>query len=442
MKRFRFDQRGTRFRIYQQAQNVRGFAAPSTIYVGSRPGTIGPGPSDSRIRVIDAKGRRPRKWKLPYSDSSSGEPRWRPPYPSRDPRHPPLTARRGHFDHVRTGTRAFSAANAFATVRSVLEIWEHYLGRRIVWFFRDAKRRHLEIIPRVETDNAWSGEGFLEFGYLLPRARRRGRRRPEWLCENFDVVAHETGHLILKSVIGNPTAAKKTLEYRAHEEGAADLVALVACLHFDGVVERLLANTQGRLFSRNMLSRFGEKGRDSQIRSAFNSATTWSPSIAKAELKYDKHAFSKLYTGGAFDVFVEIYEHYLVRRGAIPPRLARDSKSASATAIDADSPSATHRRFERLRQSFEAHFARNKEKFRLALLDARDDFGRLLARTWVRTSPEDFPGRDLPRGNNRLPYSGVVANMIAADRALGGRYETIIRAAFLRRGISPAPRRP
>jgi len=31
--------------------------------------------------------------------------------------------------------------------------------------------------------------------------------------------------------------------------------------------------------------------------------------------------------------------------------------------------------------------------------------------------------------------------MIAADRALGGRYETIIRAAFRRRGISPAPRR-
>jgi len=140
-------------------------------------------------------------------------------------------------------------------------------------------------------------------------------------------------------------------------------------------------------------------------------------------------------------VFVEIYEHHLVRLGAIPPGLARESKSAIATAIEADSPAATHRRFERLRQRFEVHFARNKEKFRLSLLDARDDFGRLLARTWVRTSPEDFPGRDLPRGNNRLPYSGVVANMIAADRALGGRYEAIIRAAFRRRGISPVPRR-
>ena len=439
--RFRFDPRGTRFRIYQQASSVEGFATPLTVHVASPPGTIGPGPSDSRIRVIDTDGRRPFKWKLPYADSAVGEPRWRPPYPPGDPRHPPVKARRGHFDHVRVGTRAFSAANAFATVRCVLEIWEHYLGHRIVWFFRDREHRHLELIPRAETDNAWSGEGFLEFGYSLPRRRGRRRTAPAWLSENFDVVAHETGHLILKSIIGNPTAAKKTLEYRAHEEGAADLVALVACLHFDRVVNRLLENTQGRLFSRNMLSRYGEKSRGAQIRSAFNSATTWSPSVETAEAKYDKHAFSKLFTGGAFDVFVEIYERYLVRHGAIPARMARESKSAIAVAIDGASPAATHRRFERLRRDFAVHFAKNGETFRVALLDARDDFGHLLAKTWAMTSVEDFPGRDRPRGNDRLPYSAVVANMLAADRALGGRYKAIIRTAFLRRGISPAPRR-
>jgi hypothetical protein len=435
--RFRFDPRGTRFRIYQQASKVEGFAAPLTVHVASRPNTIGPGPSDSRIRVIDAAGRRPFKWKLPYSDSAVGEPRWRPPYPSGDPRHPPVKARRGHFDHVRVGTRAFSAVNAFATVRCVLEIWEHYLGHRIVWFFRDREHQYLELIPRAETDNAWSGEGFLEFGYSRPRRRGRRRSAPAWLSENFDVVAHETGHLILKSVIGNPTASKKTLEYRAHEEGAADLVALIACLHFDHVVRRLLANTRGRLFSRNMLSRFGEATRGAQIRSAFNSATIWSPSVATAEAKYDTHAFSKLFTGGAFDVLVEIYEQYLVRRGAIPAGLARESKSAIAIAIDRASPAVTHRRFRQLRRSFAVHYARDPEKFRLALLDARDDFGRLLAKTWARTSVDDFPGRDRPRGNTRLPYSGVVANMIAADRALGGRYGAIILAAFRRRGISP-----
>jgi len=201
----------------------------------------------------------------------------------------------------------------------VLEIWSTISGRKIVWFFPRREASPPGDHPRVETDNAWSGEGFLEFGYLLPGARRRRRPRPEWLCENFDVVAHEAGHLILKSVIGNPTAAKKTLEYRAHEEGAADLVALVACLHFDGVVERLLANTQGRLFSRNMLSRFGEKGRDSQIRKRvqFGHDLVTLDREGRVEVTTST-PFSKLYTGGAFDVSWRSTEHYLVGAGAIP----------------------------------------------------------------------------------------------------------------------------
>jgi hypothetical protein len=440
-KRFRFDTRGTRFRIYLQSKTVKGFATPSIISVSSRPGTIRPGPEDSRIRVIDVPGRGTLLQKVPYTDVI-GEPRWRPPYPRRYPRRPPVKDRRGHFDHLRPGSRAFWAANAFATVRCVLEIWEHYFGRRITWFFRDHERRLLEIFPRAATDNAWSGEGFLEFGYLPPPRRRRRRRdrRLVWLGENFDVVAHEAGHLILKSVIGNPTAAKKTLEYRAHEEGAADLVALVACLHFDPVVDRLLENTQGRLFSRNMLSRLGEKGRGGQLRTAFNDTTVRSPSICKAEAAYDKHAFSKLFTGAAFDVFVEIYERHLVRHGAIPAAMARKSTSAVATALVGVPPRVTHARFERLRRDFAQLFALHGTEFRAALLDARDDFARLLARTWTMTSVRDFPGRDRRRGRATVPYAGVVANMIAADRALGGRYGSIIRHAFLQRGISPAPR--
>ena len=438
--RFRFDTRGTRFRIYLQPKTVKGFATPSIIHVRSRPGTIGPGPADARIRVIDAEGRGSRRWKVPYTDVT-GEPRWRPPYPVRDPRLPPVRARGGHFDHLRPGTRAFLAANAFATVRCVLDVWEHYLGYRIVWFFRDRARPRLEIIPRTITDNAWSGEGFLEFGFSVP-PRRGGRRAAPlvWLCENFDVVAHEAGHLILKSVIGNPPAAKKTLEYRAHEEGAADLVALVACLHFDPVVDRLLENTQGRLFSRNVLSRLGEKGRGDQIRTAFNDATVWSQSVSDAEEAYDKHEFSKLFTGAAFDVFVEIYERHLVRQGAIPAAVARASTSAVATALDGAPRRVTLARFERLRQAFAQLFALHGSKFRAALLDARDDFARLLAGTWTRTSVVDFPGRDRPRGDAHVPYAGVVANMLAADRALGGRHGSIIRRAFLQRGIAPAPR--
>ena len=409
---------------------MKGFETPIVVHVDSRPGTIGPGPADSTMYVVDATGIPPNRWKAPYADDATGEPRWRPPYPRREPRRAPARPRRGHFDHLAVGTRAFWACHVFATVRCVREIWEHCFGRRLPWFFKDPDAPRLEIIPRAESANAWSSEGFLEFGYLLDR-----RRRPAWLCENFDVVAHETGHLILKSVIGNPTNAKKTLDYRAHEEAAADLVAVVACLHFDEVVRRLLRNTKGRLFSRNLLSRLGEEGRRSQIRTAFNAATMWSPSVVRADAAYDKHGFSKPFSGGAFDLFVEIYERHLVRHGAIPAALARRSRSAVATALAGLSREAVHRRFRRLRRAFAEHFVGAEETFRQALCEARDDFARLLARTWDRTSVRDFPGRG-------PAYAGVVTNMLAADRAVtGGRYGEIIRKAFRQRGIVPSGRR-
>ena len=189
--RFRFDPRGTRFRIYQQASSVEGFAAPLTVHVASRPGTIGPGPSDSRIRVIDPMERRPYKWKLPYSDSAVGEPR-ASALSARRPASPAGQGRRRHFDHVRVGTRAFSPPTRSRPSGACSRSGSTTSGHRIVWFFRDREHRHLELIPRAETDNAWSGEELLEFGYSLPRRRGRRRSAPAWLCENFDVVAHET----------------------------------------------------------------------------------------------------------------------------------------------------------------------------------------------------------------------------------------------------------
>src|SRR5439155_18414372 len=83
---FRFNPRGTRFRIYPQSRSVKGFETPIVVHVDSRPGTIGPGPADSTMYVVDAAGIPPNRWKVPYADDATGEPRWRPPYPRREPR--------------------------------------------------------------------------------------------------------------------------------------------------------------------------------------------------------------------------------------------------------------------------------------------------------------------------------------------------------------------
>src|SRR5262249_11341298 len=121
--------------------------------------------------------------------------------------------------HVKPGTFEFSAAAVFAAIRCTLEVWESYFGRQIPWQFRRDYPR-LEVIPRVRDRTAWSGYGFLEFGHL-----------GGLLCENFDVVAHEVGHCLVRSVIGRPRV--KPMAFQAFDEASADLMAIEASLHFE-----------------------------------------------------------------------------------------------------------------------------------------------------------------------------------------------------------------
>ena len=88
----------------------------------------------------------------------------------------------------------------FGTVRFVLDIWERYFGRPIDWHFaRDYRQLEMVILPQI--DNAYAGYGFME-------DRRASIAPMEALAPyalNFDVMAHELGHLILYSTIGVPS---------------------------------------------------------------------------------------------------------------------------------------------------------------------------------------------------------------------------------------------
>ncbi len=391
----RFKEGGTRFRVYPQPKWLKGFRLPKVVYVKSIPGTIKPGPRDERIKVIDAI------HKKAYVESGGG-----PPYrgPSNEGVRPDA---RGHFADVQPGTREFSAAMAFATVRCALEIWELYFGRPLPWYFRK-DYSHLELIPLVESDNAWSQYGYIECGFQdLTR-----HRKP--YAENFDVVAHEVGHCIIHEVIGEPPRPKP-IQYRALDEGLADLIATVSSLHFDPVVDHLLRQTRGNLFSKNVLSRLGETGRKGQIRKVFNddkmSTVKWDP----IEDRY-KYALSAPFTGGAFDVLVEIYQRKLIRRGGISKQLGDRSYEA------------IHQEAAAVQRGFRRAFERKRKIFKDALLEARDYFGRLLARTLDRTTMHD------------PSYPTIVANMLEADSELsGGEYRQVIRDSFLWREILPTP---
>jgi hypothetical protein len=381
----RYARTGTRFRVYPQPKFLPGFARPVTVHVDSTPGTIGIGPADARMYVVDARNKRP------YSTTGRV-----PPYAG--PRLRPAAPNgAGHFDEISPDDATFRSATVYGTIRCVLDIWEAYLGKRIAWHF-GATYRRLEIIPRISDWNAFSMYGFVEFGEGDPSGL---------LCENFDSVAHEVGHLILKGVMGNPSL--RTVELRAHEEACADLVAVVSSLHFREVADRLLEHTQGRLFASSVISRIGESVVD---RNAYNNFTMrdvpWDPNPDTY-----KYALCLPFAGAVFDLLVELYERRLVARGVLGRRDADRSSHERGRAVRG------------LKQAFARAFARHRDAFQLALAEARDYLGVLLARTW-QTIPV-----------TGLSFSTAVAAMLTADERLGGRNGRLIRESFARRLILP-----
>ncbi|MEX2145524.1 MAG: hypothetical protein WED01_00750 [Candidatus Rokuibacteriota bacterium] len=401
--RFRFNEGGTRFRIYPQPARL-GFA-PLTVHVDAPPGSIGPGPRDATIETIDAVA------KLGYRADGTEAIRRRPPYAGR--RRPGVEPAGGHFDHVQPGTREFGVTAPFAAVRLVIEIWRHYLERPVRWHFADTVSPRLELFPLIRSWNAWSGEGYIELGSPYYPDDRDDPYR-----ENFEVVAHETGHLILKSVIGTMPDDEKSMQHRAHEEAAADFIAMLSTLHFPPVVARALAQSHGQLYGNNVLSRMGEWDvtKATSIRHLFNEATL---DAARRDPKLNKHRLSLVFSGALFDLFAEILKDRLVERQALSRALARRARHRPGVPV-AD-----------VKAAFALAHRRVPGAFHEALLDTRDELARLLARAW----------RSMPRPS--VTFAAAATQLLAADAERAGTARgpraTLIRDVFGARGIATAP---
>jgi hypothetical protein len=397
---FRFNPEGTRFRIYPQPARL-GFA-PLIVHVDAPPGSILTGPRDATIATIDAVA------KLGYRKDDTEAIRGQPPYEGlRRPGVRP--ARGGHFDHVQPGTREFGVTAPFAAVKLVVEIWHHYLQRPVRWHFADTVSPRLELFPHIRSYNAWSGDGYIELGSpYFPDDR------DDPYCENFEVVAHETGHLIMKSVLGTMPDDEKSMQHRAHEEAAADFIAMLSTLHFEPVIVRALAQSHGQLYGNNVLSRMGEWDRTkaTSIRHLFNEATM---EAARRDRKLNKHRLSLPFSGALFDLMAEILKERLVERGALSRALARRTRHRPGVPL-ADVGAAFAR----------AH-GQAPAEFHESLRETRDEMARLLAHAW----------RALPGPS--VTFAAAVRHLLAADTQLTTRRAALIRDVFEARGISPGP---
>lgn len=389
---------GTRFKLYAQSPTLSSTHEPETVWIDRPPGSIGPGPSDERMYVVDALGKN-RHYEHPYL----------PPY--RGPMSPPvMPGAEGHFDHLQPGTREFMAAHMYGTVRFVLDIWERYLGFELPWHFGDDFRR-LELIPLVEWDNAHCGYGFVETGF----AEMEGVERQPF-CLNFDVLAHELGHAIIYSLVGTPPPGQVTAAYQAFHESAADCVAMISVLHFDSVLDRLLETTHGNLYLPNELNRIGELSETEQIRQASNSLKLGDvPDLSlpvEALTQPERHAMSLPLTGAVFDMMVDVFQELLVQDGLISRELDRRSR-----------PEIVHSDERVIQRDFDRCYRERHQRFKATLCDARDYMGRCLAAAWRRL------GWD-------LTFSQVGSALLQADaKDYRGEGRNIIVESLQWRGI-------
>src|SRR5208337_2030737 len=110
-----------------------------------------------------------------------------------------------------------------------------------------------------------SGPGFIETG---EKPNRFGREQP--FCLNFDVMAHETGHAIMFSMIGVPAEGGASEPFLAFHESFSDLIALIGVMEIPSVTRRLLTQTEGNLYVLNLVNRIGAFSDTEQVRLASN----------------------------------------------------------------------------------------------------------------------------------------------------------------------------
>jgi len=394
--------RGTRFRLFPQLPTLAPYHEPETVWVSRPAGTIAPGPADDRMYVVDPNGKPP--YEYPFL----------PPFVG--PASPPaVPSAQGHFDHLEVGHPAFRAAHMYGTVRRVLDIWESYAGHRIPWHFGGALDR-LELVPYVDWENAHAGFGFIETGYGRDE---RGERHLH--CLNFDVLAHELGHIMVYSEVGTPARDAVTAEYLGFHESTGDLVALVGALHFHAVVDHVLRRAAGNLYNLTELSRIGELSETKQIRVADNALKMSDVADVSTPVELlcqpERHQLAQPLTGAVFDILVDVYQQNLVDTGLISVQL--DRLSGRATDIPVDDPAVD--------LLFAAAYEGRHDAFKAALIEARDYVGTNLACAWRRLSPD------------QLTYGDVLGALLSIDRDLtGGRYGTTILESFAWREVDPA----
>jgi len=389
---------GTKFWLFPQTPTDENSLPAEVVELSPPAGSLDPGPEDDSMYVIFPVDK-PQEYGM-HKDRLGRDYVYLPPwggavYEQAEPDE------EGHFLHYDDVDDArFHAAHIYASIRFTLDVWESYYQRPIKWHFRNHYDKcEVNLLP--DFDNAIIGYGFVEVGTYVDKAN--GSLSPFSL--NFDVLAHEVGHGLVYAEVGMPDPKKESAEYLGFQESCADIVSMVAALHFESILNEVLEVTSGNLYMHNHLNRFAETSSSKQIRMACNEmkmsdfAAGWR----------DEHILAQPLTGAVFDILVDIFHEELVRVGAISTSLEEVSDTLEGS--DDYNPE--------LQSEFEAAYSRNSTLFKEALIFSRDRLATLMIETWSRLHAD------------HLEYLDVYRAMLQADESLfSGQYHAIIDVNF------------
>jgi hypothetical protein len=232
------------------------------------------------------------------------------------------------------GNAQFHQQFVYTVMMQTIENFEKALGRKIIWRHRLRRTRkglkdeyvqQLRIYPHAmrEANAFYTPEKMaLVFGYFEAGSKIQGSNFPGgavFTCLSPDIIAHETTHAILDSIL--PRYLENTNpDVPAFHEAFADIVALLQRFSNPKLVEHQLQKTRGRLDEFSLLgelaTQFGqalETGRGA-LRSAIGhydkKTGKWKqiePDPAAYQTLYDAHDRGAILVATVFDAFMRLY---------------------------------------------------------------------------------------------------------------------------------------
>jgi hypothetical protein len=208
------------------------------------------------------------------------------------------------------GTPEFRYWTAAEALRRVADFWAPLLPAGTAWHSTVGARLRVHLDAGQDL-NAYYDRAGLDFFH------DSAGRLIVYSGESPDVVCHEFGHAVLDALRPQLWNAA-TAEAAAFHESFGDMSALLAALQLQSVRERVLFDTQNRLYRSSQLSRLAEQlgwairltHPDSVeadcLRNAVNSffykdPLTLPPSAPASLLSSESHSFSRVFTGAFFE---------------------------------------------------------------------------------------------------------------------------------------------